>query len=259
MLQLNFPSIQNVPKLPPSSIASSSQLPTAPILRLNNHRRRGQFTEKIVKHGGVQRDNTLFAASKQKLREQKHYEKNFTSMDDVVSHFEREKEEIEKLKAKIEHEQKIMAKTVLKWYSALTIQLKWRSFVAKSKLFQLRSIRFLRDLFRFKLKYWRKKQAVKRIANKFRAYLSRRYYLNILRRMRAAKKIQKIFRKRMALVRLLKAIYRMSLTKKLINHIMLFGKTKAYRTIKDGPRENWKPHVFRSFMAACARRRRLRL
>jgi hypothetical protein len=260
MLQLNFPSIQNVPRLPPTSfVSSSSNIPTVPLLRLNNHRRKGQFTEKIVKHGGPVRDSGLTAATKQKERQQKKYEKEFNTVDDIMNDFENDKEEIENMKQKIEINQKKIAKRVLKWFSAIAIQLKWRQYKAKIHLHRLRAQRFLNTLLRYKCYRWRRKRCAKALVNKVKGWLSHRHFINIMRRIRAAKKIQRQVRKRQSNIKLFEAISRLCITKRFIQHIFLFGERRAVKMIKDGPRHTWRIDIFKMFMAHCARKRRLRL
>jgi hypothetical protein len=260
MLQLQFPSTRNVPSSFSSSTASSSSnIPTVPLLKLNDHRIKGHFTEKIVRHGGVFRDNTLYAATKKKERQKKQFANTFISLDDMMMEFENEKDEILRMKEKIHSQQQIMARNILLYYSAVSIQLKWRSYKAKYQLFYLKLMKLIIDWVSFRCYFRKRCRAAAIIVRKMLAYRTKLYFQKILKKIRAVKRLQRLTRRKIQNRKFFFEVFKYSRIQRLLNHITLFGKTRATHFLLFGSSRPGNPSVGQIFLAHIARKKRLKL
>jgi glycosyltransferase involved in cell wall biosynthesis len=259
MIQLGFPSTRNAPSsLPSSATSSSSHIPTVPLLRLNDHRIKGHFTEKIVRQGGMFRDNTLYAASKKKERQKKQFENTFTSLDDMMIEFEKEKDDILRMKEKIESQQQMMARNILIHYSALSIQLKWRSYKAKYQLFYLKLMKLIFDWVSFRCYYRKRCRAAAIIVRKMLAYRTRRYFKKILKRVRAVSRLQRLTRRKIQNRKFFFEVFKYSRIQRFLNHILLFGKTRALHSLAFGTSRPGRPSLGQVFLAHIARKKRMK-
>ncbi len=252
MIQVQFPSVQSnqfiIPK--PPNIA-------------NTHHKPQTFSSRILKHGGPARDTTIHAATKAAARQKTQFTKNFTQMDEIMAEFAAELDMIEKMKKEVIVTQQHMALSSLRWYSAVSIQQCYRGSRSRFALKKLRKARLIVDWVRFRVYYKHRCKVARYLSTWARSWWTRRKFLVVIKANAASRRIQRRFRNRRDYRILLHRIQLLLTVKRTVNHSLLFGTSRARRTI-NLIRNPISPEIqklkpFRSFMMSCLRKRRLRL
>ena len=243
---------------PPSMPAPSSSMASNNVMSM--YKRNHRFTERILSHGGPQRDTTIDATTKAQKRQKQQFEKKFVEMDHIMKEFEEEMCRIEEMRVQIVSNQVYMAKCAQEHYAAVTIQQAYRGASARHQLTILKKLRLLRLWIHFRIHFRRRIKAARYISITLRKYFARQRFHTILIQNRAAKKLQKMVRSKQSYMLLRVCLTLLRQVKRTRDHVMLFAERKAFRKILllNVPKE-LKPDPMEAFMRKCIRKRRQRM
>jgi hypothetical protein len=180
-----------------------------------------------VKHGGPARDTTIQAATKAAARQKTQFTKTFCQMDDIMSEFAAEMAMIESMKKELVVNQKCLATTSLRWYSALIIQQCYRRVCSIFLLKKLKKGRLISNWVYFRSYHRKRCKAAKKISDWMRQVTNLHRLLLVLRYNHAARKLQRLFRNRKKKDLLAHALKVLQVVKSTRDHCLLFGMRRA--------------------------------
>lgn len=228
------------------------------MLSSDYNKKNSSFSSKLLIHGNWV-DNSLDAATKSKKRMvMNEYRRNF-SIDRINQHFSDEAEHLLKLQQLLAFKQKRMAFTVVEKYSALSIQLCYRCYISRKRLYIKKVLRFLNDWL------WGVYHRRKRNWAKMKIYESVLYWHR--------KKCFRMMLIKVRKVRLIQANIRRAFTshkfkqyrdfmrdvRKILSHVYLFATTRAVQHIlneRDKLLQNCKRVIKNAIIKYRCRKRR---
>eukprot|EP01031_Cornospumella_fuschlensis_P032930 gene32930-39826_t len=148
MIQFNFPSMQPVPvrALQPFSPRDVANGPMPP----PSHKKSSSFTRRIYEHGGPFKDTSMDAATRKRQINCTHFEKQFGSCNDLISEWDVLVKDVNAIAVEIFSSQLLMAKEISQFYASVTVQLAFRTYIARRSLCRLKSERLVKTFILFK-------------------------------------------------------------------------------------------------------------
>jgi len=192
----------------------------------NQHKRNGNFTTALIKHG-MPRDTSLFAATRMKKKVTSHLKHRFESMDDLVKEYDREISIVVDIQRELIVLQRRMATIALEMISARVIQQSLRGWSARHKLRRLKASRFIYDRVYFRRYYRIRIRAALKMGMRMLMFMARRLLKIHIRENKAARLIQKLYHKWRMYKDLHFRIAVLGKTATLLKHYFLFGKCRA--------------------------------
>jgi len=193
-------------------------------------KKNSSFSSKLLLHGNWV-DNSLDAATRSKQRMTMNEYRRHYSIDRINQSFSEEAENLLKLQQLLMIRQKKMAFTVIEKYSALSIQLCYRCFISRKRLFVKKMLRFLNDWLWGSYHRRKRQKARLKICSSIFYWYRHKCFSMMLLKVRKARQIQANVRRALTSYKFRQYRDFMRNVQTICKHIFLFGVTRAAKQI----------------------------
>ena len=223
-----------------------------------DNKRNSSFSSRLLQHGNWV-DNSLDAATKAKKRMiMNEYRRNF-SIDRINQNFSEEADHLLKLQQLLAIKQKRMAFTVVEKYSALSIQLCFRCYISRKRLFIKKTLRYLNDWLWGVYQRRKRYRARQKIYSTVLYWYRHKCFVTMLIKVRKARQIQANVRRALTSYKFKQYRDYMRDVRTIVAHVFLFASSRAVRIIlneRDKLLENCKRVIRNAVIKYRCRKRR---
>lgn len=256
MLQFQFAASAAAASAQASAAAAASggvgvrqEAPIVNDIFMNRHRRSGQFSERIIRHGcNNVRDTSLAAASRARVLSKKQKQHQFDSMDNLKAEFESELQFVRDMQQQIVSAQHMMTRQAMEYLAARRLQHAMRGYAARMQLLRLKMDRFLRARLYFLLMCKRRWRASRLLNRHFRVFICRCRFLTHFRRLCAARVLQKNYRLYRVRHCFRSHIAHRKVLRERVIHYLLFGERRALHALAKERRRAMRDELMRQFL-----------